>query len=50
MQRLPKEKYGETLEASQTKFGRPPVFCKQLEEEPVNYCLAMELLFILWSH
>ena len=45
LQRLAKEKYGNPLEASQTKVGRPPVFCKQLEEELVNYCLAMEASF-----
>lgn len=45
LQRLTKEKYGNPVEASQAKVGRPPVFNKQLEEELVNYCLAMEASF-----
>lgn len=45
LQRLAKEKYGNPLEASTTKIGRPTDFCKQLEEELVNYFLTMEASF-----
>lgn len=46
LQRLAKEQYGTPLEAAKTKVGRPTVLSRELEEELVQYCLAMEASFL----
>lgn len=45
LMRLSQQKYGSPEEASEAKMGRPTVLSRELEDELVKYCLAMEATF-----
>ncbi|XP_072392481.1 uncharacterized protein [Diabrotica undecimpunctata] len=47
LMRLSKDKYGTPIEAAQIKRGRPTILGKNLEDELVQYCCAIEASFFV---